>query len=277
MTTDLFHREAEVVVDGLRIHGLRVQFKSTKSLGKEPNTLDMSITGLSASTRAQMKAKHAKVVLLAGFRDALSQVFAGDARTTSHAKKSMEWETRLQCGDGERAYQFARVNESFAAGSRVRDVVRKLAKALGVGMGNAEKALSGAMPSGLEEYSAGAAFYGKASAELDKVLKAAGFEWSIQDGALQVLKVGAVAEGRAVVLSPDSGLVGSPEVGAPQKEGASSVIKAKSLLQPSILPGGTVELRAMGFPGGQYRVTKVTHSGDTAGGTWHSDVEMTPR
>jgi hypothetical protein len=281
--SDLFHREATVVVDALRVEGLRVQFKVEKTLGKEPNTLDLTLTNLAEATRAKMQKRHAKVVLLAGYRGNVSQIFAGDARTTDHVRKGADWETRVQCGDGERAYTLSRVNESFAPGTRAADVVARLAERLGVGAGNLKKQLGKArFPTGLTQYTAGYSSFGKASAELDRVLSALGLTWSIQDGALQILEPTEAAEepaaGQAPILSPDTGLVGSPEHGAPDKKGRPSVVKAKALLMPGLKPGGVVELRvrARDFSG-QYRVTKVVHTGDTAGNAWHSDLELHQR
>lgn len=268
--TTLFHREAEVIVDTIRATGLRFQFKAEKSLKKEPNTLDLSITNLSTSTRAGMRTKNAPVILMAGYRDRVEQLFSGDARSIDHVKNGADWVTRVKCGDGEKQYRYARAAESFAPGTAVADVARQLARRLGVDDSGAADALA---PLSGRVFQHGYAAWGRASDELDKVLDAHGLTWSIQDGRLQVLADGAAAKGRAVVLSSDTGLVGSPEHGTPQKKGKPAILKARSLLQPSIKPGSVVELRAKNI-NGQFRCVKVTHTGDTHGNEWFSDLEM---
>jgi hypothetical protein len=116
--------------------------------------------------------------------------------------------------------------------------------------------------------------HGRASTELERLLSARGLEWSIQDGRLQVLpKRGTTAQ--VVSLSPDTGLVGSPEYGTPDKKGAASVLKVKALLQPQIKPGGKIRIDSANIHGVFFRVEEVEHRGDTAGGDWYSDAGAT--
>lgn len=272
----LFSRRCAVVVDDLLVDGLRVQFSVEKTLTKHPNTADVKITNLSESTRRQMRKKHAKVVLSAGYDDTIARIFSGQARTTDHARQGPEWETHIQCGDGEVQFRFSRVSESYGPGAALGDIITSLGRSMGVDLGNVrEQVEAGGFRGNVDQFAQGYVAHGRASTELDRILRTAGFEWSIQDGALQLLKPGQTSKRQAVLLSPETGLVGSPEHGAPDKKGKPSVMKCKSLLQPSIVPGGRVELRSQNVQG-QYRVEKVKHTGDTAGGDWYSEVEARP-
>jgi hypothetical protein len=49
----LFKRVCSVIVDGLKVEGLRVQFSVKKTLTKNPNTLDLKITNLSERRAAR--------------------------------------------------------------------------------------------------------------------------------------------------------------------------------------------------------------------------------
>lgn len=271
----LYERRVVVIVDTLRVDGLRVQFKAEKTLKKEPNTLDLSITNLSAQTRAGMQKKGAKVVVLAGHADQIGQIFAGDARTIDHVRKGPDWVTRIQCGDGERAYRYALTNKSFKAGTTVADVVKALANDLGIGVGNALAQIAAQNPRGFAQYINGHAAYGNAARELDKVLRTAGFTWSIQDGQLQLLRVDETTKDSLALFSPATGLIGSPEHGAPDKKGKASVLKVKALLSPLVRPGRRVKLESESATG-VYRAEKVTHQGDTAGQDWYTDMELKP-
>jgi len=75
-------------------------------------------------------------------------------------------------------------------------------------------------------------------------------------------------------LSPSSGLIGSPEFGAAEKN-KGPVVKFKSLLDGRIKPGGRVKLNSLRYTG-EVRVTKLSHSGDTAGGDWYTACEGEP-
>lgn len=281
MTALLYKRKATVVVDSLRVDDLRVQFKAELTNTPEPNTLDLSITNLSKDTRSQMQKKGARVIVLAGYDAAsggagVQQVFAGDARTIDHVRRGPDWITRVQCGDGERAYQFGRVNLSLGPGASLADVVKGLASQMGVGVGNAlEKLKGGNLRGALDAFASGYAASGKGAAELDNILRSAGFEWSIQNGALQLLRSTESLPGTVVSLSADTGLVGSPEHGTPDKKGDVSVLKVRCLLRPELRPGRRVQVDALETKG-LYRVEKATHFGDTAGNEWYSDLELKP-
>jgi hypothetical protein len=269
----LFQRVCSVNVNGLQVSGLRVQFSVKKTLTKEPNTGEIKIHNLSAHSRGSMPKKGGKVILVAGYPGTEATIFSGDARTIDHLHEGADWITHIQCGDGESAYRFARFSESFAPGTSVADAIRKAAAALGINTGNLEDALASASFPGLRAFKHGYAAHGKASAELDKLLRTAGLEWSIQNGALQILQGRAVAKGSAVLLTPDTGLVGSPEHCTPNVTAGPPTIKAKALLTPAIRCGGTVDIRAQ-YVKGQFRVNQIEHSGDTHGADWFTQLEV---
>ena len=271
----LFQRVCTVQVDSLEVSGLRAQFHVTKTLVKEPNTLDLKVTNLSEHTRAGMQKKGAKVVVLAGYPGTAAIIFSGDARSIDHVKDGAEWVTHVQCGDGERAYQFARFSQSFKPGTSVADVVAAAAKALGIDASQAIARVKQGGVRALKQFVGGFAAHGKASSELDKLMQSLGLTWSIQDGSLQVLAGTETLKGQAILLTPDTGLIGSPDHGTPAKPGQPAVMKVRSLLQPSIRPGCRIQIQSLAV-NGQFRVQKVEHLGDTDGSDWYTDVEATP-
>jgi hypothetical protein len=280
--TDLIEREVsvEIEIDGekaVRFDGLRVQFKVTKTLKKQPNTSDIIVTNLNGTHRAEVqRQRYFKVRLIAGYKGSSSQIFSGLCRSADNIHRTNEWETSIKCGDGERQFVYAKVSESFAPGTSTGDVIRKLAKISGLGLGNLETALQTQPVAGrpaVTRYENGFTAYGSAAIALEKVIRAAGFEWSIQDGALQLLRPGQTLVQRAIVLNRDSGLIGSPEHGTPEKKGGPRPLKARSLLQPGFRPGGKVQIKS-GDIDGLFRISRVEHTGDSDGKNWFSDLEV---
>lgn len=254
-----------------------MSFRVAKSTKREPNTCELKIYNLSATTRAGLQGVGVPVILSAGYPGNAAIIFQGQSRTIDHMREGVEWVTRVRCGDGERAYQWAHFAESFAPGTSVADVIRAAAKALGVNTGNLEEQLAaGGFRGGAVQFAHGYTAHGKAALELDGLMRSIGLSWSIQDGALQILRGTDPAPGRAVLLTPDTGLVGSPEHNAPDKKGKPPLIKFRSLLQPQIRCGGTVEIRSAAIRG-QFRVESLDHSGDTASGEWYTSGEVQPR
>jgi hypothetical protein len=248
--------------------GLRVKFKIDKTDQKDPNSSIVIITNLSPSSRARLQKKGVKLTLEAGYQaTGVSRIFVGDVRTVDHVRNEADWDTTLKLGDGERAYRFARVAESFAAGTPKAVILQRLANLSGLVLGNVPNqagALRGSFDQG---YSA----TGRWSDVFDRFVKSLGLTWSIQDGALQVLAPGQAQQAQVLEISPSTGLVGSPEMGTPEKKGQPALLKFKFLLQP-LLPGGQVKLVSARY-NGFVRARKVSIEGDTRGSEWYTTVE----
>ena len=111
-----------------------------------------------------------------------------------------------------------------------------------------------------------------------------GTDWSIQDGKVQMVPRKGYLPGEAVVLTHETGLVGSPEQ---TQDG----ITVRCLLNPRLRVGGRIKLnnaqvKAMQSPlkqaagqqaprmdaDGFYRILKVEFRGDTRGNDWYADL-----
>lgn len=257
VTTDII--EVDGTRDGER--ALRVQFEIEKSLEKQPNSSKLKVTNLSESMRHNLSKKGVKVLFEAGYKSSgLFRLFVGDVRTIDNVRQDADWETTMQLGDGDRAWKYARVNESFAAGARGGDVLMELAKATGLDLGNIEKQAKLIRTVVDQGYSA----TGNALRALDtfvsKVLKKT---ISIQDGELQLLDVFEVLDHPIPEVSPETGLVGSPEMQTPPAKGKPQLLRFKCLLQP-FKPGAKVRLISDRYDG-HVRIQKVKYEGDTSG------------
>lgn len=255
----------------LEVSALRVQFKVKKTTKKEPNTCEVVISNLNADHRALLQQQGGKFILLAGYESTgAEQLFIGDVRNVAHVRDAADWNTTIHSGDGERAYRWARINESFKGGTPVSDVLGKIVSAMGIAQGNLGTVLAGLNA----QYVNGIALQGSAQRELDTILRSQGYTWSIVDGALSVLKNDTTLGGLIPEWSVDTGLVGSPEFGAAEKN-KGPLVKAKHLLAPQVKPGAKIKLVSERF-NGEIRVVVVDHTGDTDGGDWYTEVEGEP-
>lgn len=282
MSDVLEGRVCRLQVDTLLITGLRVAFSVSKSTSEEPNTCRVSVYNLSEDTRARLsRMRGVPVRLEAGYASNLGLLFQGDTRRTAtgiqHAKTGPDWVTTLECGDGETAYRYARFSGSYARGTSVTKVAEDMAKSLGIGLGNLEETLkAGGFRQGLQSFPAGFAARGRAAEELNGLMRTLGLEASIQDGKLQVLKPGETLKGQAVLLTPETGLRGSPAYNSAEgkEKDEPPTLKVSSLLQPAIRPGVQLRVEARSVRG-NFKVKAVTHAGDTHGGDWASECTCT--
>ncbi len=248
---------------------LRIAFKVKRDRKPDPNKAEVQLYNLSAETRAGIK-KGQLLTIEAGYAGTFAQIFQGDVRTISHMQTNADWITKLTAGDGEDAHRNARVSESFGPKTKVSRVLSKLIDAYGLKAGNAKSVIN--EKAAIQEYLQGKSLNGRACEQLDRILADVGLEYSIQDGALQVCEIGKAVNAPAVLLGPESGLVGSPEMAEEGKD-KKTVVKCRSLMQPKIIPGRLVDLQSETRKG-LIRVNEVSHEGDSfAQAPWYSIIE----
>lgn len=274
---ELFDRRCTVTIDDLELQGFHVSFEVVKTLKPQPNTCDLSIYNLSDDHRAQLQelsdvsgrpTQGIPCRIEAGYASGTSLIWLGDLREVETRYESPDWVTRVSSGDGEKGWKNARQHLSFGPRTPLDTALRAMARALGYGEGNLSKVVAGLRQAGVASFPHGTVLTGPTSRELRDFARSAGLEVSVQDGALQFLDRGAVLDGEALYLSPQTGLIGSPSV---DNKG---VMTCECLMVPDVRPGRLVVLESATVNGG-YRLTKATCRGATDGDEWGWSLEAT--
>ncbi len=262
----------------------RIKFKVEKHLQRTPNQAEITITNLAEPSREDFVRGPAKVRLEAGYDDTPRLLFLGDVRFGSNEHTGTEWETKLQLGDGARAYAEARHNRSYAKGTPLTTIIGQLAGKFG------------AQAPDLSQFtelqtriSTGEVVTGWVSDEMERLLAPYGMSYSFQDGRLQIMRYDDVIPGvRRVLATPEfgGGIIGAPvidppKIRAPPKRGHRSgkarelkvpKLKIKHTLYPEITPGESIEVQSRSI-NGTFRVDAVTHEGDLWGNEWTTHIE----
>ncbi len=286
---ELFQRQISLTIgpkdaQGKQITGLRMVFHVEQSLEKIPNPATVEVTNLSNDTinwleNIPVNESHGPVFILqAGYSNVdltnLPILYKGDIAKITVKKAGTETTTLLEGGDGEFAYLNSRLDVSFKPGSTFGTILDTFKKTLGLSDG-VQKGMNRA-----DSFLNGAAFTGNIRDHLDEICERQGLIWSIQDGALQILPQDGDTGETAVYLSPDTGLIGSPyktkivrpQLGGNSKQMQVSGEKFLSLLNPRIRPGKPIVVSSENV-NGTFRVEKATHTGDTHGAPWYSEIE----
>lgn len=265
---------------GLELGELRVTFQTKKGDTETPNSAEVSIYNLSEATASRMRREFTRVILQAGYQGNCSIIFDGGIRQSIRSRENgTDTVLTLVCADGDQAYNFATVNTTLAAGSTPADrvkVCQQQFEAKGVTAGHMPDLGGAGLPRGKVMYGMGRKFM-RDEAENTKT------SWSIQDGALVMLKHAGTLPGEAVVLTHETGLVGTPEQ---TNEG----ITVRCLINPRLRIGGRIKLDNRSIQAaktdlkmsaqrppkmdsdGFYRILKVEFSGDTRGNDWYADM-----
>jgi hypothetical protein len=257
-------------LNAIVITGLRVQFKIVKTIGAEPNSCELKITNLAKQTRSFCESKPLSAIVEAGYNTP-SLVFQGDARYGISKIDGPEWITTIQLGDGDRAYRFARVGRSFKPGTDVLTVLSEAARTMGLQLPSNVQ-VSTALQA---QFATGKTLQGATRDELTSLLSPYDYAWSIQDGKLQILQPNETRPDEAVVISQDTGMVGSPEYGTPDTSGKPPTLHVKHRMH-NFPPGSMVSIQSRDINGATFRVDKLTLTGDTMGGDFYAELECHP-
>ena len=267
MSGDQYIRKCSIVVstavgNGIDVAGLRCTFNIKKSFAQTPNVSTVRIYNLAKDTANQIKKEFSRIVVQAGYESNYGLISDGNIKQVKQGKENgTDTYLDIAAGDGDRAYQYATVSKTLAAGVSPSDVIKAASAPM------AAKGLTvGAVPS----IASGATLprakvlYGSSRDHLRQAAASAGLRWSIQDGGVQIVQPDQMIPGMAVEISPESGLIGSPEE---TKDG----VTFKALLNPILKVNGPVLLKGTEYDG-SYKILALEYTGDTRGNDWYVSI-----
>lgn len=263
----LFKRAYRLQVDDIEIRGLEIAFSVERTLQRRPGRAEVKIWNLSRDRRRALEAleRAIRVELYAGYDDETPLVFAGELHRAESTDEGATVVTTIRSRDGGRAHG-ARVSRSHAAGASWSGAVRSVLDAMGIGEGNLGSFVTATMSGGLSTFAGGVTLTGDAGEGLDRLMRSADLEWSVQGGALQILQRGGGLTRPAVRLAPGTGLVGSPTRG----DRGRVIVNAKMIA--GLVPGALVQLQSADHDS-TLRIERAVYKGQLSGKDW--GVELT--
>jgi hypothetical protein len=302
----LYDRVASLTVGpsggkGREITSLRMAFSIQKGATATPNNCSLSVYNASKDTQALLAVIGNIIILKAGYAEDIgaATIFTGTISRSLTTREGPDWVTRVEMQDGLLEYRDTKVSVAYERGATALQVLRDLSGRFNLPVRQ--------LPTGLtdRQYTNGFAFCGRLRDAMDKVCDFADLEWSIQNRQVQIIRKGGIYRQQAIVLSPDTGLIGSPEQEsktmtekAAAKDGITANqpgvrrttqrdedgeiqqvlqvlgYKARTLLQPTLEPGGYVQIKSQGIDGEFFRIEELTHNGDTHAQEWQTYLTL---
>jgi len=198
------------------------------------------------------------VQLDAGYGGIPERIFIGDINKASNIKQGPDIITKIEAGDSSKKYQEKRVNVTLGPGADTKQAVEAIARAMEVGVGSIKGIVN-------TVYQQGVTLEGPVKDRMDDVVTKMGLEWSIQDGALQLLPPGTPSETTAIVLSKDTGLLEAPVR-------TDKGLEFRALLRVAFKPGVSVKIESK-FVDGFFKLRKVRLVGDNRKGPFEAQCE----
>lgn len=236
---------------GTRVSGLFTQFEVEKTSEKNPNTVTIKIHNLNSTSRGVLQEKGLLVRLEAGYNGIPEELFLGNIKKAAVERQKTEYITTIEAGDAVNNLQTKQINISLGPGANTKQALEALTKELGVGLGSI-KGLS------IKKFQQGITLNGPVHKKLDEIVGKMGLEWSIQDGKMQVLPKNSPSEILGTLLTPQTGLIGSP---VKKDDG----LEFKALMMPSLKPGVAVQIASEDV-NGFFKIRKARYEGDNRKG-----------
>lgn len=262
------YKSGKLETVGVEITNLKIEFEIQRDQSKHPNTCNIKITNLSKQTRGEFEQLPLTVNLEAGHDGVNRLMYVGDVRFAMSEQKGQDWVTLLELGDGGRIHAHARINRSYRAKTTVKQVLRDALNSIGQSLPkNIENA------SDLDDpYLSGYSAHGPLRDELTRLLAPYGYNWSFQNGLVQILK-DEETNNFEFPINEGTGMIGTPEFGSPPKSKKKPHMKVKMLLYPELTPGSRVRIQSTTL-NGLFKINKVRHVGDTHGNDWYTEIEV---
>jgi hypothetical protein len=234
---------------------IRCAAKVDCTASSKPDQCTARIWNLSEASLRFLEMKDQVLIVRAG-EGVASQIFAGDIPTggVSSQKSGPDRVTEIKGKVAGRKWAEATVSVSYPPGTSSAVPLQDAVRAMGATIGYMGAVPPVVMPGGF-------AFMGKARDLLDKAILTTPLAWWFQQGALiYIMGPGELVPGNVPLLTPTSGLRGSPKR-------TDKGIEFECRFNPAVRPGGGASLQSMAVTG-LYRVNALTHEVDNWGPAW---------
>jgi hypothetical protein len=280
----LFNRVATLLIgepgspEGLLIKELHITFKIKKTEKPETNTCEIEVYNLSESSRKKIYKLRDIIILQVGYLDnseLLENIFTGNITNLNHLRQGPDWITKMESNDGENDLNNKKVTLKYKEGTGAKQVLNDLINTFGIPKDFISNLTD-------IQFGKGFSFEGMAKDAFNKLANKLGFNWSIQDRKLQIIKNGDSTDKPVIFLSPKSGLIGSPEyledLSDSQDAGATDKRpgwRVNSLLYPGATIGGKIEIESQEIKKGSiFKIINIEHAGDTHGNDWNTSLNI---
>jgi hypothetical protein len=267
----------------------KVTFRIRRGDFQSPNSCDVRLWNLADNTAQRIKTEFTEIAISAGYENSFGKVFQGTLKQVRLGRlNQLDSYVDVTAAEGDEAYLFSHMALSLRAGAKPMDSVEAFLGAMrpfGITKGYVpDMSTNGTVR--------GRVLYGATRDEVRDFAFANKMSWNINDSRLSIIPLQSyIPSGNVPVISPSTGLIGVPE----QTQNGLAV---RVLLNPNIKIGQLVKLETTAInqlrygldsesfgnnvalalsatrirADGLYYCMIASHSGDTRGQEWYTDL-----
>jgi len=251
---------------------LRVSFDIKKTLEQTENDANIEIYNVSKdSYKLLQQVEETHIVQLSvGYENLIDTIFIGNIENSYYYREKSNWILNIKGKDGQENIQDNIINKSYRPGFDLKSVLLDMIKSSNVlpkgAYDSAIKWIEDKLSSGKKTQN-GLTISGRLIDEVNKLLSEFNATLSIQDEKVQIIYKNSNNEDNIFLISPSSGLIGSPK-----DKGADEGLEFKCLLIPKLKPGSLVKIESNTI-NDFYRVDSIIYKGDTHSNDWECKCE----
>jgi hypothetical protein len=255
---------------------IRLKFDISKNPIGTPNNSKFEIFNLSQASRQAIK-KGYILELKAGYKGLVETIFTGNVRPDGikSQRHGADISTNLECGDGESAIVLAKLDKSYPPGTSLIQILEDIAEQLGIEDPAQPDGVTAGTVLGIPPviYGRGISIHGPCNVSLNKLLKPQGLHWSVQNGKLEIIPVGANKGASAILVSAETGMLGVPSFNG-------QYVEFQSLLNPKLVPNALVKVVSENNDpqiNGFFKIQTSHFEGDTHDNHWGVKCQGIPQ
>jgi hypothetical protein len=251
--SDFWIRETTVSGCGreFRYPDYEIQFRSEFSKGGEPSVAIVELYNLTRETEHIFKVGE-KLTLKAGYQGDIGTVLLGEIRYARAFEEGRDRVCEIEVHDTSAAYQGMEISESYVPGTTGSQILERLISMSGLEKGKVQLVRDAVYGEGRNED-------GTIREVIKRIAEDCGAEPTITDGMIHILPPYG-SHDEAVLLSPATGLIGSPNL--IESDGESGPLwEVESLLNYRIRAGTLVQVESKQV-NGLFAVESGSHVSD---------------
>lgn len=281
--TTYFDRVCRIEVSGkskLLIANNRINFEIIKSIDPQENIGRVEIWNIGLETRKLITAHNSQVRLFAGYSnyrgdgDNLIAIAQGDITNVRTRRNQTDTVTQIYFAEGQRVIRSNPISLSFSGSVTLSNILRAVTDQSGLSFKYAGVSSSASI---LEGYSA----FGSVDTVLNNLALEFNFKWSMQNGVILLKGSNSNGDNEVMLLSPETGLILNPEsvkkisrkVAKSEAPLEDNINAVQSLLQPHLQVNDVIAIKSNDL-NGQFRIAKISHTGDSRDNDWYSKMEV---
>ena len=278
----LFGRKYRVIIDvgngkALDVSDLRCSFEIIKSSYFNAQQSIVTIYNLNPSDENLLIQEGQRIIIEAGYAGSqYGKIFEGNVIQPLRSKENgVDYKLTLVSMDSDRYITYGLVGVAMSAKQSSRDAIKACASRANY------PTKTNVITTSSIKYPRGKVMFGSPTTYLNQLAKSENAQYYNEDGSINIVAAKDLSSNEIFSFGPDSGLIGTPTQ-------SQYGITCKVLLNPrlkvnSLFHIDNKKIENFRYTMGQavrpldsegiYRVIKMTHSGDTRGQDWFTEIE----